>query len=443
MFISEATKTKGKLFSLMESLDVYTEYHPSMVPIMESQDKQHLLLNIQDLTQFAEANNYRIDDAIMVILETHSIDDPNDVVFTLQEEKAIEDPSLLELATAMRNSDYPVSISPISNDDIISKIGSYCLEQAEKTNDYQYWIGSVFLGEAGPNWNEYQDMKAARRKVKKAKSVNDFTAEELEAALRYEADPNADIPAGGRPILNVSHLKELLPPEIRAELYKNPAKLFKAGLVSYDQANLIHNLARQAQTQDEVDPISIENYVMGRTPEVDFMQLGKFNRGDMDVENPNLTPEQIKERKAKQQKIVDSLNNFNRGNEIIDKGGDLFNDSKSREDESHFNKMKDQTKQNLSFLQGEVSRLKDYEGMMDKDAGNRVAELMKMVDQEKFPKSWLAKKIAWLRSLYRNLMYKLSLQKSNTPIIGHLKRFAGFVLRCIDKLALKLQNAVS
>ena len=80
---------------------------------------------------------------------------------------------------------------------------------------------------------------------------------------------------------------------------------------------------------------------------------------------------------------------------------------------------------------------------MDKDAGNRVAELMKMVDQEKFPKSWLAKKIAWLRSLYRNLMYKLSLQKSNTPIIGHLKRFAGFVLRCIDKLALKLQNAVS
>ena len=72
----------------------------------------------------------------------------------------------------------------------------------------------------------------------------------------------------------------------------------------------------------------------------------------------------------------------------------------------------------------------------------KITDLSKDLEQEEYPKSWLAKKIAWFRSLYAKFMNKNKTVR-DPGVFGFIKKICAMILNIIDKLARKLQHAVN
>ena len=55
---------------------------------------------------------------------------------------------ILQGALKLLKEGIDIKMIPLSDNDIISKFGNYCLEQAEKDGNYEYWLGDYFINEA-------------------------------------------------------------------------------------------------------------------------------------------------------------------------------------------------------------------------------------------------------------------------------------------------------
>lgn len=392
------TKTQH-IKSLLETFDyAKINYSPRDVVLIENQEMNKIMLPLENLISYCESNDiYDLGGGLRAICLSSDLE-PDQITLTVHEENLIQDDFLLSIASELHEYHIPIYTIPIAESDIISQFGQYCLEQAEASGDYNYWIGFRFCALNEDN-NEDDDSYY---------NVKDWMRDVPNAADRVEA-------------------------------YRN-GTLATKGYISQKAADYIKNLL---QTIDHEDPETIDRKIRGWMSETKFFKATnrdpsrRFDRGDID--NPET-----------QKKIEDSVATFNRIKNSTERGGELLNSQAARKSENAFNMAKKLTLKRLEDVKTNAGG-SDVEGTYDKDVASRVDKIYKMVDEEEFPKSWLAKKIAWLRSLYRNIMIKWTIQKTKGGvanggvgyITGPLKTFAAFVLRCIDKLARKLQNAVN
>jgi len=113
----------------------------------------------------------------------------------------------------------------------------------------------------------------------------------------------------------------------------------------------------------------------------------------------------------------------------------------SRDDEAKFNATKQTA---LSHADDILNKIKtsglDGAGAV-KDVQTNLTKYREYVQNKQFPKSWLAKKIAWFRSLYEKFMLKNKYAKE-PGVIGFIKHVLACITKIIDTLLGKLQNAV-
>ena len=123
--------------------------------------------------------------------------------------------------------------------------------------------------------------------------------------------------------------------------------------------------------------------------------------------------------------------------------GKLMDPNRSTFNLSWHDNAEDDTKNDVKNIKVRFNR---HIGAEDKELPDRLKQLSSMVEKEQFPKTWLAKKIAWLRSLYKEFMMKHTVFKASMKDLAFgdkIKNVAAMILRLIDKLAQKLQNAVN
>lgn len=351
-------------------------------------EKIHKLVKLESLNKYSKLDLF---DKLNAICEEYNTSKENLIIAT-EEYNMILDKDLVSLGKLLMNEGYTVSLIPISENHLISKYGEYCLEKAEETGNYNYWIYNEFAEFLN---EESFDAEKHFLKYVDEFGVNNLTLDEVEIGFGGDHSKIIDF------ILKKIPLSKYAKDKIDA--WK------KEGMSDRDI------LAHATQLQSEK-----------------FFQPKPFKQGNM------FDPGFIK-----------GLNNqhakYNKAYKFVNDPAKMLNDKSSREDEKAFNMAKSHTQKRLHVLSKNLDKL-DIVGVNDSnvdDVKKRIESLNKLVEKEQFPKTWLAKKIAWLRSLYRNLMYKLTLQKSSNPITNTLKKLAGIILRTIDKLALKLQNAVN
>lgn len=78
----------------------------------------------------------------------------------------------------------------------------------------------------------------------------------------------------------------------------------------------------------------------------------------------------------------------------------------------------------------------------EKSLTDNLKSFKERIEKEEFPKSWLAKKIAWFRSLYAKFMHKNTAARQS-GIGGTFKWILASIAKIIDTLLRKLQNAVN
>ena len=400
------------LLESMETIDINT-YCAAAVPIVEQtvDGTKHYLIQLESLVEYAKNNNIdNFETALQSVCEASSVDATN-VTLTIQEYNAIENEDLLNLSTSLLNEGYNINLTPISNDDPVSIFGNYCLEQMEADGNYEYWLNlfaeSSFAKEYRTKYGiDFQGEKVAtfsdlRLAPGSAKDKIDFllsmpTAKNDDEKKRGRND-------NGNPVIS--------------QYAKNMIKNFRGTYSDEDLFKRVTNIAGAS------DPF-INSYK-------------SFDQGNMNDENI-------------QDKIEKHNIAYNNVRSFVEKPSDFFDNKDTRKDEAKFNDAKKATLDHLKDAEENITKFNlDVRGLNDKnldDAKARIQTLSKMVEKEQFPKTWLAKKIAWLRSLYRGIMYKLTLHRSDGPwkaVTNPLRSIAGFILRLIDKLALKLQNAVN
>ena len=76
------------------------------------------------------------------------------------------------------------------------------------------------------------------------------------------------------------------------------------------------------------------------------------------------------------------------------------------------------------------------------DVEERLNTFKSKLENEQYPKTWLAKKLAWLRGLYSNWMAQKSIMSAQGKA-NIFQRIGAFILRLIDRVAQKLQNLVN
>lgn len=426
-------KPKYNILGLLESMDTVdiNTKCAAAVPIIEQtiENEKHYLIQLEDLQEYVNSNT--ISDfglALNQICESSYIE-PTNLIFTIQEYHAIENPNLEILGDQFIQEGKNVRIVPLPSYDPVSIFGNYCLEQMEKDGNYEYWLGDVFcesdyytysfkFGRTEPKKLEfhgkeidgYNDLRrvdgTATEKLNFILQIPSFTKEELNQLSR-----NGGSSPGFSAVMNTvgEH-------KVKASTKKFINEWRKDGKSDEEILKMITN-------QNHTDPF-IQSYT-------------RFDQGNM------LDPD-VQSRIETHNKVYNNIRAFS------EKPGDFFSNSKTRTDEAEFNKAKQATLDRLKYAEENLEKFNvDVRGLNDKnlgDAKTRIQKLSRMVSEEKFPKSWLAKKIAWLRGLYRNIMYKLTLHKSDgqwKSVTNPLRSIAGFILRLIDKIALKIQNAVN
>lgn len=345
-------------------------------------DTNYKLIDIESLTNSYDLHS--IHEELENICKLYNAS-KEDLIIAAQESSVIMDKSLLNTAKALLSEGYKVSLIPISENHIISKYGDYCLEQAYQSGEYDYWIYHQFANFLNEEKIDGQEIPSA--------FLNSLAA--VEMAFKYDYNK----------ILNYLLTKAPI------------AKYSKEQILQWKKDGLSPREIVERSTQFPADP---------------FFQAATFNVGNMHDKDFIRGLEKQNAR-------------YQRAYKFVDDPSKLINSSKAMENEHNFNVAKDRTKRKLNILSKRLDTL-DVVGVNDDniaDTQKRIESLSKLVDRETFPKTWLAKKIAWLRGLYRKLMYKCTLTKSNDPIVNVLKKIGGVILRTIDKLALKLQNAVN
>ena len=403
----------SNLIDLLESMDsVRIDTHcAATIPIVEQtiEGNKHYLIQLESLIEYAENNDVEdFNTALHNVCEASSVD-ANDITLTIQEYNAIADEELLNFSKFLLNEGYNISLVSISDSDPVSIIGNYCLEQCENDGDYEYWLN---LFAESSYAKEHREAFGIDFKGEKVASFSDLrlapgsAKDKIDFLLSMPTAKNDEEKKRGR--------NEEGRPVI-SQYAKDTIKTFRKTYSDEELLKKVTNIAGAA------DPF-VNSY-------------RRFDQGNMN---------DVQDKIEKHNVIYNNVRSF------TEKPADFFNDKDIHKDESKFNAAKKSTLDHLKYAEENIQKFNlDVRGLNDKnveDAKSRIQKLSKMVEQEQFPKTWLAKKIAWLRSLYRNIMYKLTLHKSDGPwksVTNPLRSIAGFILRLIDKLALKLQNAVN
>ena len=402
MILNDSFSRAKKLSSLLESLEYSDkEYDQSMVPIIESKETSSHLIMLENLQKYATIYcNDNLGFALKAICEAHNVDS-NSIEFIVKEENIIADENLLSIVEGMMGEGIPVYAVPISENDVVAVLGSMCLEQAELDNDYEYWIGTVFC-EDSSNRSDFNY------------TYFDFMKD----------NPNAD-----------SRLQQFF----AGKFIGHPGAGGSDGSTKFDQEH-IKNLK------------FIFDEIKKKNPNASTEELERKWLGSVSLPFFKDRYKAFKNQALDDPKVNEKIEQDNEMYNLLrlgtEKGGVHLNDKAARETEEGFNKAKQDTLDQFKYMSENLPK-SSVIGTTDEKAVERVKELSKMVENEKFPKSWIGKKIAWLRSLYRNVMFRWTIAQRNRSmsniggwVIDKLKKFAAFILRTIDKLAQKLQNAV-
>lgn len=90
-----------------------------------------------------------------------------------------------------------------------------------------------------------------------------------------------------------------------------------------------------------------------------------------------------------------------------------------------------------NLLKKDIKRLAKGSSIGIAATGLSAAAIYKLAQKQKSPKSFIGKKIASFRKIYRNLINQAN---KNPKKAGMLKRVAAKILKVIDQLMVKLQN---
>ena len=436
-----------QLHSLLESID-YTDDNslsPIAVPIVPNTTVHKNLIQLEHLINYREIRNYdNIGEALTDICEASDVD-LDTIAFTVKEDTIIGDEYVLALVETLMNDQIPVYSIPISESDIISKYGNYCLQQIEETGDYEYWIGEQFvqyLNEEAPDTDddEYSpDKEGAVYSEKSQKYGTIYMTYTYRNGKKVRLKLGSTDPNGEEIYDYFDFKKEVKDPSERLNLLLHGNV---KGFTPQMQQNFQKAVKTYKDSHPNISDAELEKIVTSLQSENKFFMGNE--RGDRSFKNIDQETGQ-----STVNKIESDLRNHDNIHRTLQKGGMWLNNSYSRENEKDFNRAKESTLRRMDWMKKHMGE-HDVAGTTDENAVKRVETIEKMIQNETFPKTWLAKKIAWLRSLYRNVMYRWSIQQKNRSwhnvggfVVDNLKKFAAFILRVIDKLALKLQNAVN
>lgn len=359
-------------------------YDAIMVPIIENTEIGSNLLKVEDLYKFAEYNG--IEDlgyAFSCISEANNLD-PEDISFIVQDYNLILDEDLQDLCSSMINNNIPLYIIPIPSTDPISILGEMWLQ----TGDIRYLLEA--------------DEKKAKVNGPPPKPQREPGYLDKNGVQRDEE---------GNYIVKYYN-KE-------GNDWYEYTKNFGNNSDSRDRARDFY--LRQQEYTHPVRSSNPEIFKIGKTPIFVKKKDGKHTMLFQDQ-----LPEDYYNLEGNRSGIRSD----------IDSHFDLMSKTKTEEE---FKKIQADT----------VTQFKNWEKHADQSFaanGGKISgdlqQFYKHIESQQFPKSWLAKKIAWFRSLYAKFMHKNTIA-SQGGVTGFLKKIGAMILKVIDKLAEKLQNAVN
>lgn len=368
------------LFDRCSYLTEEVRYDAIMVPIVENREIGSNLLKVEDLCKFAEYNG--IEDlgyAFNCISEANNLD-PENISFTVQDYNLILNEDLQDLCSSMITNNIPLYMIPIPSTDPISILGEMWLQ----TGDVEYLL------------------EADEKKVKL----------------------NGPPPTPKEPGISSSkHGVE------RDEKGNYIVKIYsKEGNDYYETT---HNFGNSDEARDTARSFYLKH--QGYTKVKSRPRIFKDTL-------PVISEKDGKMEVLSQDELAKDYYNIN-GNRTamrsdIDSHYNLIANAKTEEE---FKKIQQDTMSNLRKWGQDSFQSFSMNG--DKVSEN-LHTFYKHIQSQQFPKSWLAKKIAWFRSLYAKFMHKNTVA-SQGGVTGFFKKIGAMILKVIDKLAEKLQNAVN
>ena len=139
MLITESQMNIRPRFSaLLESMDyIDMPVSPALVPVVENQRLGSVMINLEDLTNFAEANDINdLGYALQLVCEASEDIDPNYVSFSIPSYQLIADPSLASLTESLLNQGINVYTMPLSRYDNVSILGEAALDYGMRYDDW-------------------------------------------------------------------------------------------------------------------------------------------------------------------------------------------------------------------------------------------------------------------------------------------------------------------
>ena len=400
MYIRESSLSlKTNILSQLQYIEESANIH--RIPVIESNSRY--LINLDDILDFAEQTNSSDNGKILSeVCEVNGIDS-NKVSFVIQDWRLIEDTSLQELCKGLMDNGVSLFVKPISENDSVSLM----MNEYMKNSPYQDFLTEGWQ----TNLMKMQGLTDEEIKREREYAKVDWHNDD-EAYKQLLKDA-----AGDTSLIN--KIKELRSQgmkagDIRSHFSENE-KLHPRGRLNKDQMNIYANTKNQAAMAKASGIYETRDRNMKRAGE---WLSSKEARNDENAFNA------AKQRTQRQLHRAHSHFNFaEKGKFVLD-----------QDPESPTNN-------------ADV-RYHHFTGATDSEVNNRVSEIEQLVKNEEFPKTRLAKIIAWLRSLYRKFMYKHHIYQvpkdiKHLDLTGNLKNIAARILLLIDKLAQKLQNKLN
>lgn len=409
--------SKMDLLNEIYFLQTPLEEDPNHIPVKES--ARGYIVDLEDLVRLNESYEWLdIANAISMVSEASHID-MGKVILSVSEENIIKDYELGCLVEDLCAMSYNINLRPM--------------------NEKQWWNEYDSIAEEFPlslqegitkmlGLRDDDDIDDVVKKKKQYDGLldmwNAFENKENFIKALYVQDSIQQHTKDGIAKLVRDELKEGLPLEIiRRDM----------GMQFYSGGNPEAN--QWLQREPRLNRMTNATTTMLATGDPEKAKEIMFGTGKFDND---ITPEAAA-------KANNQMNRYTQLRYSLKDLGKSMDYKNIIDSEEKFNAAKADTLERLKII-GREGPNQNIEGVTDKDLQSRLETISKMVEKEKFPKSWLAKKIYWLRSLYRKIMYKWSIKKGTGfvgTITGTVKRILAFILRLIDKLAAKLQNAVN
>lgn len=317
-----------------------SKYESYMIPVQENSHLEKGIVRIEDLYNYACDNN--ITDAayaISSICEANNLD-PTNITFSIREENFIENPDYQEIVETFQNEGLNIYVVPLSENDLVSRIGNQALSLFESTGDISYLELFAYNEETKTIWSKGEDGKF------------------------YKTVSSPDHPG-----------------------------------VSYTKSSD----GKWTETKTQYHKLDGEGLLNARN---DIINKYYDFSGDE-------TSQDWEKRKTLAAKASQDLAN----------------------DIGKFIKFDD------SYTDEEKQKTIDYhKGQLKND----LESFSRQLERETYPKSWLAKKIAWFRGLYAKFKEKYKNYSTAGPgVLNTLKWIGAKILSIIDVLLRKLQNAVN